>query len=262
MERNSYNKYLGCCNNCLKDNTLFNEFKSRHEYRVILEHVTPQIGKAYIKVLEEKYSEYIPLLDWSKFEENDKIGNPLKHNFTELKKYTENTKFSPTTIRYIVTGLDILYNYKMKNSKKELNIVEVGGGYGGQCKLIFDLAPLFDLEVKSYTIMDYDIVCNLQKKYLSTLGYKNVNFLHFDLKNVPKLNKYDLFISNYALGEISKKYQNYYVNYVVKYARNLYIIWNMTPLHEYFKTDKFVKTTENPQTGKKNVVIMNKENIF
>ena len=94
------------------------------------------------------------------------------------------------------------------------------------------------------------------------MGYSNVKSIHFDERKEIKMSNYDLFISNYALGEISRLYQDYYVRNVIKFASNVYIIWNMTPLHPYFKNNKFVVTNEKPQTGKKNVVLINKEKLF
>lgn len=262
MKRQSYNTYLKHCKECLTNEELFLNFKSKSAYRIILEHVKPNLGNLYIKVGEEKFSNYLKKLNWDKILENDKIGNPRKHNFVQLRKYTSKTEISPTTIRYIITGLEILSSYKKKNPEnKNLTIVEVGGGYGGQCKVLHDMAYLFDLTISSYLIFDYDIVCNLQKKYLARHNLNNINFSYFDEKKKVNINNFDLFISNYALGEVNKVYQNWYIKNVICKARNIYIIWNLTPLHNYFNNNCFIITGEKPQTGTNNRVIINKEKI-
>ncbi len=74
-----------------------------------------------------------------------------------------------------------------------LRIVEVGGGYGGQCKTVFDVyRPL------CYYLVDLPEVMDLQANYLSeTDFYSNIAWIR------PNYNSgFDLFISNYALSEI------------------------------------------------------------
>lgn len=263
MDRTSYNRYLSHCQICVKNNETFNTFKSKKEYRQILEHLTTSMGIQYINFLKKYYKEYLKQVNWDKISENDKIGSPILSNFIQLSDFTKITKFSPTTIRYIATGLDILHTFKLKNpDDKKINIVEIGGGYGGQCKVLQDMTNLFDLEINSYTIIDYDIVCDLQRKYLKRLNYNNVKFVHFNDKKSLFVPKHNLLISNYALGEINRNYQDYYVKNVVSKAENVYMIWNMTKLHPYFETDKFNRKTEEPQTGRNNIVITNKQKLL
>lgn len=263
MDRTSYNTYLTHCRDCIRNNNTFNTFKSDKSYRKILEHLPTSMGIQYINFVKKYYLNYLNKIDWNKISENDKIGSPILSNFLQLSDFTKITKFSPTTIRYIATGLDILHTFKLKNpDNNKINIVEIGGGYGGQCKVLQDMANLFDIEINSYTIIDYDIVCDLQRKYLGKLNYDNVKFIHFNDKKSLFVSKHDLLISNYALGEICREYQDYYVKNVVSKANNVYMIWNMTKLHSYFNTDKFNKKMEEPQTGKTNMVITNKQKLL
>lgn len=259
MNKSDYGNYLQQCSQCLVDDNIFNNFKSNHTYRIILEHLTPQLAIQYLNKMEQKYNMYFSQIDWNEISKNDMIGNPYVYNFDILSKYTKNTNFSPTTIRYVVTGLDILTSFKNNNpEKKEIKIIEVGGGYGGQCKILFYLSKLFDIKIKMYTIMDYEIVCQLQNKYLNKSGHTNFNFIYFDEKRKIKIQEYDLFISNYALGEICREYQDYYIKRIISNVKNVYIIWNMTELHPFFNNEKYQIKEEEPQTGTDNKIVINK----
>jgi putative sugar O-methyltransferase len=105
------------------------------------------------------------------------------------------------------------------HSLKEINsIVEVGVGYGGQCKIIQDYH-----NIKSYTLVDLPEVLALAEKYLSKLNVKNTIF-----KPIDKLDsmEYDLFISNYAFTEIDREYQDVYADKLIKKSKHGYITCN------------------------------------
>ena len=168
-------------------------------------------------------------------------------------------------MRYISFGLQIL-SYIRTFNKTELSIIEIGGGYGGQCKILFDLCKYSGINIRKYTIIDLTEITLLQSKYLQKLNYENVETIPFD--GCEKLiDNYDLFISNYALGEFSSDIKNFYINNVLPKCKNYFIAWNTNPIHSYFKNSKLVE--EIPQTNPtkfKNVIItsnficLNKDN--
>lgn len=261
MNEHDYLGYSNICKLCSENDVVFNNFKSNKIYNGILEHVNYELGIKYLDLLYTKFSNYINNINFDKILENDRIGNPTKYNFVEyIIKYNLklNTTFiSPTTLRYLVIGLDILYNYTKNNKNQSLDIIEIGGGYAGQCKIIYDLANIFNIVINSYTIIDLENVIKLQKKYLNIVGDYKVNFISSNnINSSILLHKYDLFISNYALGELMPiSLQDLYINLVVSKSLNVYIIWNMTEINDYFKNDKFIIENEIPQTGINNVLI-------
>ena len=235
------------------DDNIFNNFKCNKNFRVVLEHVTPELGAQYIahikRLISEDKDRSFTNLAWHKYFENDLYGNPIKTDYSEQLKGIPNIStcsISPSTIRYICFGLQI-YNYIRKIGKKEITIIEVGGGYGGQCKILFDISEQFNITIKKYTLIDLDSLSKLQNKYLHKLNIKNI----VTLSNTECLNKledtYDLFISNYALGEFTTDVQNFYIKNVVNRCANFFITWNSPPINANLK---FIAMKEEvPQTG-------------
>jgi translation elongation factor P/translation initiation factor 5A len=109
-----------------------------------------------------------------------------------------------------------------------INIIEIGGGYGGLCFYIYKMACFFNITIKTYNIFDLPEPMALQKKYLHAHGFENVNFMNLDdFENVKlssstscdeeslKLPKDCFLVSNYAYSEISMDLQKKYTKYVL-----------------------------------------------
>jgi hypothetical protein len=244
-----YLSYTTFCEKAVTDENLFNSFKRNPSYTYVLEHVTKELGEKYIIQMVSKYEKYLSKLQWNKIMTNDIIGNPITYDFSNvMRSYISLNSyiFSPTTLRYVYTALDIL----SKVTKKSIKIVEIGGGYGGQCKILFDIASLFDIVIESYTILDLKYPNMIQKKYLDRCGIE-INCLTVDNY---KLSEIHLLISNFALSEIDPLYQEPYKPLIVN-AKSGYFLWNhQTVLKEIL--DKNIKTEEEiPQTGTINKII-------
>ena len=130
-------KHRFVANQSIINENMFNNFKNQSDFTSILEHVSFEQGLKYIDEIKKYEWKSLP---WNKFLENDKLGNPNVFNYlNQLNNITlSNFNISPTTLRYICFGLHIV-KYIKHLGKKELNIVEIGGGYGGQCKILLDL---------------------------------------------------------------------------------------------------------------------------
>jgi putative sugar O-methyltransferase len=140
----------------------------------------------------------------------DQVGKPRKFRF---KPYGT---FSPTLLRYLKVYLDL---EKFFGSLRNLNIVEIGIGFGGQASLIRLLSkPL------SYTLYDIPPVLGLAQKFIEEIEASG-NFTFLDGRN-PEPSDPDLVISNYAFSELNRELQDQYLqNVVLKSARG-YITWN------------------------------------
>jgi putative sugar O-methyltransferase len=253
---NEYSHVL-TASNAIKCDHAFNNFKTDPNFTSILEHVSYQQGLEYINEIKT-YSNWNSL-NWNIFLENDTIGNPQTYNYSnELNELKLNTfDISPSTLRYICFGIKIL-DYIKSFNKTELSIVEVGGGYGGQCKILFDLCELSGITISKYTIIDLTEITLLQSKFLKKLNYENVNTIPFDGCDKLLDSYYDLFISNYALGEFTFDVKEFYINRVLPKCNRYFITWNTRPIHDYFNNSKFVD--ESPQTNPtqfKNIIITN-----
>jgi hypothetical protein len=182
---NRYTAYFDFCKN-LKS---FDNFKTHSDCTGMLEHVNYELGRGYISEIKKHYP-YL-LDDIKVFATNDKIGNPTTHYYDEI-----GIEISPSTLRYVKVLGDLINLCGPLTGK---DIIEIGGGYGGQCKIIHDV-----FEPKSYTIIDHPNVMILIYKYLK----------QFNIKLQSKREMFDLFISNYAFTEIDRKFQDSYRKYI------------------------------------------------
>jgi hypothetical protein len=129
-----------------------------------------------------------------------------------------------------------------------IDVIEIGGGYGGLCFFLYKLSHLFNIHINSYSIFDLQEPLLLQKKYLENI---NVNGVHFttmdDLENIKKNS---FLISNYAYSEISLDLQKKYTEKLLNpYVSHGFLTWNfIEPYH--FIENKMIKTEkEYPSTG-------------
>ena len=250
------NCYLEFCNKASNEIDIFKNFKRNKIYNSILEHCSQKQGLEYLKyIIKQNLSfkgikKLLFLYTYLEFfKENDKFGNP------KIYKYPFLGYISPSTIRYINVLMELEKDF---GSLNDLKICEIGGGYGGQYKIIDSF-----FRIKRYTIIDLKPVLRLTEKYLSnyTLNSK------IDLLSPDQLTKssYDLVISNYAFSELNRATQDQYIDKVISSTKRGYFIYNnITP--DYYKTynvhqfSKFftesIITLEKPQTGEDNKILI------
>lgn len=205
--------YPSFCLEASNNSEVFACFKRNTTYNMILEHVSYDLGLKYLNIIIQQYPELIPFFD--SFRENDMIGNPITFN------YGEYGFFSPSTLRYIKTAGDLIKKF---GDLSKMNVVEIGGGYGGQCKILSCLGMF-----KNYIIIDLFQCNQLSRRYLRELDVQNVSFIdNKDLSSIPNC---DLVISNYAFSEIDSREQEKYLINVIKNAKNGYMIYNFITPH-------------------------------
>lgn len=192
--------YLAICKRAAEDDNTFRNFKRDKAFTRILEHTNKLQGLEYLNNIPEGF------LNNPKFFTNDKVGNPVLFRYGSLTA-------SPTTLQYIYILSEIVIHIGDLTGKK---IIEIGGGYGGQCKIIKDV---FDCD---YSIVDLPEVLLLQEKYLSKFGYA-ANFYN---PNSYPIQSYDLVISNYSLSEITEPLRSEYIGNVCKRSKHGYITCN------------------------------------
>lgn len=227
-ELSSYPKF---CETAAKHDVIFQDFKRNPVYQHVLEHLDFKQGLDYLEVIEESYPFILDKLE--KYKENDSLGNPFTYSYGN--KYGV---LSPTTLRYMKIAGELVFLFGDLSNKK---IIEIGGGYGGQCKILFDLSNFY-----RYTFVDLPECCLLAKKYLDSFDIKNIHFintLEFSSENlqdpnneIPLIvqdnssleNSYDLVISNYAFSEVSTDEQIIYINKIINNSKMGYMICNFT----------------------------------
>jgi len=234
-----YDSYVKFLNKILKDNDI-SGFKSNIDYKQILEHVSPDFGKEYLKLIESNTSITKNMIK-NFCNINDKIGSP---DLTDFDYFTA----SPTSLRYIFHAhliLSHINTLKLNN----LDIVEIGGGYGGLCLALHYFSSLYDVSINSYNIIDLKTACDLQKLYLNSVQYDLQN-LHFNDSTTfgNNIDKKNLFlISNYCFSEIDNFYQQKYIENLFPKVSHGFITWNLIPLFDFGFNIKI--EDEYPYTG-------------
>jgi putative sugar O-methyltransferase len=229
--------YLAVCAR-VADGPDLGPFKRDHAYRAVLEHVTEAQGQAYLETILADNPQLVQ--HFKRFQQNDQHGAPFTFNY-------HRRVFSPTTLRYIKVVSDLIKHF---GSLDNMDIVEIGGGYGGQCKIISDV-----FSFKSYTIADLAPVTRLQERYLTRLGV-----LRWTCSTPERLDtrRYDLVISNYALSELSTEGKRFYAERVLCRCTRGYLTWNSPqPFDSIGDGTSIVARIcdERPNTGRFNKVI-------
>tara|TARA_B100001094_G_scaffold107015_1_gene102976 strand:+ start:4650 stop:5417 length:768 start_codon:yes stop_codon:yes gene_type:complete len=204
---NNVGEYLNSCRDAALDNRYFNQFKQDPRYRQILEHVSFEEASMYASKLPIEEV----LKNLNKFKENDNYGNPDIHEFDDLGEV------SPTTVRYIKNTFDIINRFGSDIG----NIVEIGGGYGGLCKVLSG-AICFS----NYLIFDLEEPNMLSKKYLSKFDDLDGRVQSLTLEELGEIDGIDLLISNYAFSEVSLDVQEEYYENVIKKSKHIYMVFN------------------------------------
>lgn len=243
-------KYKNACKMATISDFHFDFFKKDQAYTEILEHVNQEQGQMYKDYLDIHFPDYKTKLD--RFKENDIYGSPALFNYTDLGL------ISPTTLRYIKVLSDLKNLY---GSLDNFNIIEIGVGYGGQCKIISDF-----FNINKYYLIDLDEATDLALKYLNKLNVKNVEAIRFDEIESKDL-KFDLIISNYAFTELNRNIQDIYLKNILTKSTRGYITCNfisqycninsysLQELELQLKQFNLKKLQEFPLTHKDNLIL-------
>lgn len=245
----AYEEYIQVISDNLKIKNHELYFKSNDDYRGILEHVSIYEGYGYLNYIQKNYPD---IFDKHKNEiikicnDNDFYGKPLKETFDNF------CVCSPTNLRYILHGFSIL-NFMKNNNLNEVDIVEIGGGYGGLALFIFNISKYFNIKIKSYTIFDLKEPCELQKRYLKLF---DIDINSYTIEDEFVLNKDSFLVSNYAFSEISKELQEQYSEKIINpYINYGFLVWNFIKLYRFIKDKNIYYEEEKPKTGSQNLYV-------
>lgn len=228
--------FLAACDRAAVSGDL-SGFKRDPAFRRVLEHVSQEQGAKYFELICAERPELTSC--FPKFLENDRLGDPQTFAYGAWQ-------FSPTTLRYVNVLADLIGRF---SSLDGLDILEIGGGYGGQCKVIADACRFH-----SYTLVDLPEALELQVRYLTEL-----NVPRFQCRRPDELAErdYDLAISNFALSELESAAQDYYFDRVLRRSQRGYLTWNGSTLPDLERLPHAATVQpERPQTGTDNRVIV------
>ena len=208
-------KYKEICAKAVVDDEIFSTFKSLPNYRSMLEHANAGQAQEHLNAIEEQTPKLMSYFD--KFRTNDTVGNPATVEFT--KGFAGN--ISPTTIQYARVLSDLITYF---GNMDGLKIVEIGAGYGGQCKIISDY-----VKFSEYICFEMTEPSRLVRKYIDHFNVKNVVSMDaYEFFDDPYEIKCDLVISNFAFCEQSKHFQDCYLKNIINLADRGYLWMNET----------------------------------
>jgi hypothetical protein len=241
-------------------------FRQNPIYRKILEHVSKHEGDEYAKLI----SDYVKDPDQAPMEILSNIcvllssfGNPELYDFaikSSTSSVVSNIRASPTALRYLYHSILIAQHIrKCYPDGKPVDIVEVGGGYGGLCMAILHNAYMLGIVVRSYTIIDLKEVTELQKMVHDRLSFLGVRYLdanHFGAEfanDASSRNGNTYIVSNYCYSEISQSLQAEYRRVLFPSISHGFMVWNSSvqPNSENLPF-QFTTETERPLTGEHN----------
>ena len=157
--------------------------------------------------MDEIEIDYKDKLD--EIKENDALGTPVTCTYDVVGT------ISPTTIRYLKNTSDIVTKFGTSFN----SIVEIGGGYGGLCKV---LSSFVDFE--QYLLLDLEECNMLSRKYLSHFDLPTMSYQAEEIVELE--DRFDLLISNYALSECNRETQMMYIERFVKNSDKFYLMHN------------------------------------
>jgi hypothetical protein len=203
-----YEPYLQLCHAANTQPKIYKIFRTSKAMHSVVDHVTFEQGDQYLRNILKTNNLTKNLI--SVVNQVDSIGNPRKFRY---KPYGD---LSPLSLRYLNTFFNLKSNFGDLN---QLNIVEIGGGFGGQAALICSLST-----PKSYTLLDLPVVILLQEKFVKDLKIKGDFYFYSNPEMVR--DQIDLVLSNYAFSELTKDVQDLYLETVILKSRFGFITWN------------------------------------
>jgi hypothetical protein len=238
-----YDKWKNICNHIV-DNKLTN-WKRHPDVTTILEHLSLENARVYLSSLLEDGIN--PKVIQKLCSLNDQYGN------ANIQEFENNILSSPSSIRYVRHAVDICNLIKNKKFTK-VNIIEIGGGYGGLCIILNQLSVIMGINIDKYFIYDLPETQKLQRYYLSNAN--NVRWKpasNFGQHFITTDGEINILVSCYCLSEIDDEYKNKYLQNLLHKINGAYLAWNWG--NKTGLPENRIETPEYPDTGNGNTII-------
>jgi hypothetical protein len=234
----TYSNYVkGIC-----DSGNISNFKNHPSYTYMLEHVTKDQADEYIHYIIKKTAiTFLAIQEFCII--NDYIGNPNKFDFGFIR-------CSSTNLRYIFHA-HLILKYVQKLNLPSVDILELGGGYGGLCLALHHFSVKYKIKINSYGIIDLANITRLQKMYLSTINPAlKVDFFDGSTFGEGVKRQNNFLISNYCFSEITDSLQKKYIEVLFPKVSHGFMAWNEIPTYNF--GFEYKEEEEYPKTGPKN----------
>lgn len=203
------NDWVDNCPIFVKDEN-FLTFRSHPTMLRVVEGSPVSVGRWHLRRLLKN-----PLfhLFVDKFSSSDTVGSPK--NLIKFKSKNRKIEMNPTTLRYVNNLMNLIELFGVDISSK--TIVEIGGGYGGECKIVNDFSKIG----KNWIVFDLNSSLPLIAKWLKIFGYQaSLN------PDITSLGEISLIISNAAFSEMFGDMQKEYFDKIILSAKNGYFLEN------------------------------------
>ena len=232
-----YDTYLKCIDEQVGKNEL--TFKSDPRYMGILEHVSVQQGAEYLALIQTEFPEVLSTMGIF-IHANDSVGAPHKVSYGTLV-------CSPTSLRYVYHSHLILAHVR-RLGLAEVDMVELGAGYGGLCFALHFFAGAFGITLRTYTMIDLPLANKLQERFLRLmpLGDARLSFCSADTFGRDVSGGF--LVSNYAFSELPDNLQTKYIASLFPRIQHGFMAWNFIPVYD-FGIPLLENVDERPNTG-------------
>lgn len=195
--------YEDACAEAVRNETIFDSFRREMPFLRLYENIDQEKAKNFLENALALAPELKSSLDI--FRTNDACGGPVTY---ALKRFGS---FSGATARYIYCLAEMIQLFGSLEGK---NIIEIGGGYGGQAKIITDY-----FAVNSYVIVDLPSAAALTRKYLNSFSSRPIQVIENNRLEDLARQSWDLVVSNYAFALFDRETQMYYIEAILKNAK-------------------------------------------
>ena len=199
--------YKAVCLKACIDEFVFKFFRRHPSYDYIVECGSFEDARDYGGNIVTSYPDILPMIE--EYRKNDNFGGPMTGNYAQFGQ------ICPNTLRHIHMAAEIR---RIFGSLAEKRVAEIGGGYGGLCRIIKAM-----MGYRSYSIFDLRETLLLVKKWLEKLDTK-ADFWYLDDYNSTEY--FDMVISVFAFSEINKDVQDLYLDKVIKRSHHGFMVFN------------------------------------
>ncbi len=216
-----YWDYLLCVSEALHQQPEQWTFKSDPRYRAVLEHTPRDFAESMLTWSLAQ----MPSLTCDRIRGlatlNDSVGTPAQESIGQLGM------FAPSNMRYLCHAIK-LWQHVDSLGLPEVNIVEIGGGYGGLALWVRGLAHLFKTRLHAYWIVDLPEVTILQFMVAQALNVP----LFALTPDAPYFEEFHqgmdaLFcFSAYAFSEFDQPTRDWYAEHLLPKCRHGLMVWN------------------------------------
>jgi hypothetical protein len=201
-------------------------FKSNRFMSIIVQNCPHSDGLKHLEFIT-KHSDILTKLDFDKLKLYDSVGGPGAEDLI--------FGLSPKIYSYIKEIL-IFYDICVDKNTTEIdNLLVIGGGYGMEMVLIYEILLAKGVRVNNIIGIDMDHVAALQNYFFQQVGMEHVCKSYtctFRIDNI------DYLYSNCCLSEVppSVNYE-YYTNFFLK-SHNVHIVWTIlfADIPDYYKS--------------------------